>query len=83
MLSFQSKVIALAQYSLIPDHPLSGALRELIDVAESTLSALAERDLLVARYKEQQEIDECKNYQDHASGSGTRHHEDPHDSDAS
>jgi len=59
------------------------ALRELVDIAEGALSALAERNLLVARYNEQPQVNECKNPGGDASGSGTCHHETPHDSDAS
>jgi len=51
------------------------ALRELVDVAEGTRSALVERDLLAARYEEQKQT-ECRNPEDYASGSGTCHHED-------
>jgi len=59
------------------------ALRELINTAESALSTLAERDLLAARYREQQEVNECRNPEDKASGSGTCHHDTLHDSDVS
>jgi hypothetical protein len=67
---------------LIPE-PLPEALRELIDIAENTLSTLAERDLLVTRYREQQEVNESRNPGDEASGSGTYHHDTLHDSDVS
>jgi len=59
------------------------ALRELIGTAESTLLALAERDLIATRYKEQQQENERKDPKDLASGSGTCHHETPRDSDVS
>ena len=68
-------------YMSISD-PLPGSLRELIDIAEDSLSALAERDLLAARHKEQQ-ASEYENPKDHASGSGTHRHGTPHGSDAS
>ena len=66
----------------IPD-PLPGALRELIDVAESTRSALAERDIVAARYREQQQGSEYENPEGNASASGTYHNDTPHDSDGS
>jgi len=59
------------------------ALRDLIDLAEDTKSALAERDLVAAGYKGQQQTTECENTEDHASGSGTFHRDTPHDSDSS
>ncbi|KAF9652571.1 hypothetical protein BDM02DRAFT_2784109 [Thelephora ganbajun] len=59
------------------------ALRELIDVAESTRSALTERDIMMTRYKEQQQVNECQDPEHHASGSGTWHHGVSHYSDAS
>ena len=58
---------------------LPGALRELIDTAENALSALAERDLLAARYEEQQQLNQCNNPENQASGSGTNHHEISYD----
>jgi hypothetical protein len=67
---------------LIPE-PLSEALRELVDVAESTRSALAERDTIAARYKEQQQVVEYENPEEYASGSGTYHLDTPRDSDTS
>lgn len=67
---------------LVPE-PLSEALRELVDVAESTRSALAERDIIAARYREQQQVVEYENPEEHASGSGTYHLDTPRDSDTS
>ena len=61
--------------------PVLEALRELIDLAENTQSALAERDLIGVRHKEQQQATECDSIEGHASGSGTCHHDTPHDSD--
>jgi len=69
-------------YPSIPD-PVSGALRELIETAENALSALAERDLLAARYREQQRANGSGNPESHASGSGTYHDETRENSDAS
>lgn len=74
--------LSVEWYILIPE-PLPGALRELINTAENTLSTLAERDLLAARYREQQEVNERRNPEDKASGSGTCHHDILHDSDVS
>jgi len=59
------------------------ALRELIKVAESTLSALAERDILAARHKEQQQVGVDEKAEGQASGSSTYHHDTVHDSDVS
>lgn len=60
------------------------ALRDLIDLAENTKSVLAERDLVAAAgYKGQQQTTEGENTEDHASGSGTCHHDTPHESDSS
>jgi len=59
------------------------ALRELINTAENSLSTLAERDLLVARYREQKEVNERGNPEDEASGSGIYHRDIIHDSDVS
>jgi len=55
------------------------ALRELIDTAENTLSALAERDMISARYREQQQANGPGT--PGASGSGTYHHETPQNPD--
>lgn len=62
---------------------ISEELRELIDVAESTRSTLAERDIIAARYREQQQATQRENPEVLASGSGTCHHDTPYDSDVS
>ncbi|KAF9784079.1 hypothetical protein BJ322DRAFT_893091 [Thelephora terrestris] len=59
------------------------ALRELVDVAEGTRSALFERDIIVARYKEQQQGSGHENLEGHASGSGTYQTHSPRGSDVS
>lgn len=64
----------LERYVSIPE-PLPEALRELISITEGTLSTLTERDLLVARYREQQQVNECGNPEEQASGSGACHHD--------
>lgn len=60
------------------------ALRELIDIAENTQSAVAERDLMAVGVgpKEQQQAIECDISEVHDSGSGSCHHDTAHDSDA-
>ena len=72
----------LKRYTLVTKS-FPGALQDLIKIAESTLSTLTERDLLAARYREQQRAKECRNPKDQASGSGTCHDDLPHDSDIS
>ena len=59
------------------------AIRELVNVAESTRSRVVERDIIAARYREQEQITEYEKPQDIASGSGTCHHDPPRDLDAS
>jgi len=59
------------------------ALHDLINTAESTLSTLAERNLVAARYREQQQVKECRKLKDQASGSGIYRYDPPHDSDVS
>ena len=81
MLSIESKSF-LKRRSPVLD-PFSEALRELIDVAESAQAALAERDLTAVGCVEGQQITEWEDLEDHVSGSGSSHHDAPHDSDAS
>jgi len=74
--------LLLGWYIFIPEQ-LPEALRGLINTAESALSTLAERDLLAARYREQREVNECRNPEASSSGSGTCNHDTPHNSDVS
>lgn len=69
------------QFSSVLD-TIPEALRELIDIAESTRSTLTEREIIAARYREQQQAAEGEITEVLASGSGTCHHDTPHDLDA-
>jgi len=75
------RVGAPLQWDIPKPDSLSGALRGLIETAESTLSALAERNLLAARYEEQQRTNGSGGPESYASGSGTRNHESPQNLD--